>query len=71
MNSKVIIIGILVILFIIILLQNTHMITLNFLFWEINTSAFYIPVVILLSIGAGFLITRFKKNKNKKDDLDY
>ena len=71
MNSKAIIIGILIILFIIILLQNTHMIKLNILFWEVNTSTFYIPILILLSIGAGFLVSRFKNNKKKKDDLNY
>ena len=72
MNSKSIIFGLLAIIFVIILLQNTHMIKVNFLFWEINTSTFYIPIVIIIGIASGYLISKLKyNNKKKKDPLDY
>ncbi len=65
-RAKIILLIVLVVLFIIILLQNTHVITLNLLFWEVDTSAFYIPVVMVLSISIGYVIALFTgKNKDK------
>ena len=70
-RSKTIILGITLVLFVIILLQNTHEITLNILFWEINTTTFYIPIVIIVSVALGYYIAKFfeKKNKKKNDDI--
>lgn len=68
-KAKAIILGTILLLFIIILLQNTHEITLNVLFWEINTSTFYIPVVIIISAVIGFYIAKaIEKKKKKRND---
>ncbi len=67
-KPKVIIFLVLVVLFTIILTQNTHVITLNLLFWEVNTSTFYIPLIIVISVGVGYLAAKITvKNKNKDD----
>ena len=69
-RTKIITISIIVILFIIILIQNTDVITFNLLFWEVNTSMFYIPLIIVCSIGAGYLLAKYTGRTRKKKDAD-
>ena len=70
-KTKPIIIGTLVFLFIIILLQNPQIVTLNILFWEVNTSTFYIPLLIVISICIGYLAAKLMGKKKNKNDSDY
>jgi len=51
------------ILFLILLLQNTHVVMLHFLFWEFGMSQIIlIPLILLLGFGIGFLV-----GKNSQD----
>ncbi len=53
MKPKAVVIMILAILFLIILIQNTHVITLNLFFWKISLSTIILIVFVLLG---GFII---------------
>jgi len=53
MKPKVIVILVLVVLFLIILAQNTHVITLNLLFWTISMSQI---ILIAFALLGGFII---------------
>lgn len=53
MKPKAVAIMILAILFLIILIQNTHVITLNLFFWKISLSTIILIVFVLLG---GFII---------------
>lgn len=66
-RTKIIVVLIIVLLFVITLIQNTHDITFNLLFWEVNTSMFYIPLIIIISLSVGYLFARItSKRRNKK-----
>jgi uncharacterized integral membrane protein len=53
MKPKAIIIGVLVLLVLIILIQNTEVVTFNLLFWQIGMSRI---IMLFLSLLIGFLI---------------
>ena len=53
MKPKVIVILVLVVLFLIILAQNTHVITLNLFFWTISMSQI---ILIAFTLLGGFII---------------
>ncbi len=53
MKPKVIVLLVLAVLFLIILAQNTHVITLNLLFWTISMSQIILIAFVLLG---GFVI---------------
>lgn len=53
MKPKVIVILVLVVLFLIILAQNTHVITLNLFFWTISMSQI---ILIAFALLGGFII---------------
>lgn len=53
MKPKVIVILVLIVLFLIILAQNTHVITLNLLFWTISMSQIILIAFVLVG---GFVI---------------
>ena len=47
------------VLFLIILLQNTQVVTLRFLFWEFGMSQIIlIPLAVLLGVGVGYILGR-------------
>ncbi|HPZ64724.1 MAG: LapA family protein [Dethiobacteria bacterium] len=57
MKPKLIAILVLIILFLIILAQNTQVITLSLLFWKINMSQFLlIAFALIIGFVAGYLI---------------
>ncbi len=53
MKPKAIVILVLVVLFLIILIQNTHVITLNLFFWKVSLSTIILILFVLLG---GFII---------------
>ncbi len=53
MKPKAIVILVLVVLFIIILIQNTHVITLNLFFWKVSLSTIILMFFVLLG---GFIL---------------
>ncbi|MFQ6108787.1 MAG: LapA family protein [Candidatus Aminicenantales bacterium] len=63
MKAKTIIILILIILFAIILLQNTQVVTLQLFFWKLTMSRI---IVILLFTLIGFVIGFLVGRKSKK-----
>jgi uncharacterized integral membrane protein len=59
-NPKVIIVLVLVALFLILLFQNTQVVTLKIYFWDIAMSQIIlIPFVLLMGFVAGYLVARF------------
>lgn len=69
-RTKGIIIGVIILMFIIILLQNTEEITINIFFWDIDIALYYIPVVLAICFGLGFIAARVWDKISKKDDYD-
>jgi len=56
-----------IIIFIIadIILQNPNAITINFLWWEFSMSIFAMPVIVIISVAAGYLIAKMRKKSQK------
>jgi len=60
-NPRVIAVLVLVALLLILLFQNTQVVTLKIYFWEIAMSQIIlIPLVLLIGFVAGYLTARFK-----------
>lgn len=60
MKPKLIIAAAAVILFLIILIQNTQVVVLKLLFWELKMSQIIlIGLTLLLGIGFGFILATF------------
>ena len=56
MKPKTVIILIIFVLFLIVLLQNTQVVTLRFLFWEISMSRIILlAVVLLIGVVIGYV----------------
>ena len=65
-NPKVIGALVLVALFLILLFQNTQVVTLKIYFWEIAMSQIIlIPVVFIIGFAAGYLVARFTRKPPK------
>jgi uncharacterized integral membrane protein len=59
-NPKVIVVLVLVALFLILLFQNTQVVTLKIFFWDVAMSQIIlIPLVLLIGFVAGYLVARF------------
>ena len=57
MSIKNIIIFIFALLFFIILLQNTQVVSFRFLFWELSMSRIiFLPVIMFIGFVAGFFV---------------
>ena len=69
-RTKAIIIGIVIIIFIIILIQNSEEITINIFFWDFDIALYYIPVLMAICFGLGFIAARAWDKISKKDDCD-
>jgi uncharacterized integral membrane protein len=68
MKPKAIIIGVLILLALIILIQNTEVVMFNLLFWKIGMSRI---IMLFLSLLVGFVIGFLSRPfivKNKTDD---
>jgi uncharacterized integral membrane protein len=67
MKAKTIIIVVLIALFVIILLQNTEVVTFQLLFWKIGMSRIILLFFMLL-IGfiSGYITARITRKKNKE-----
>jgi len=68
MQPKQIALLIVGVLFLILLLQNTHVVMLHFLFWEFGMSQIIlIPLILLLGFGAGFFVGKSFQNRQIKE----
>ena len=62
MKTKTIITVLLIVLCLIILLQNTQMVTLRFLFWELGISRiFLLPLLIIVGFIIGYVVAKVEK----------
>lgn len=68
MKLKTIIVVMLIILCLIVLLQNTQIVTLRFLFWEASISRiFLLPLLIIFGFIIGYVAAKLEKGgKSKK-----
>jgi len=59
MKAKTIIVLILIGLFLVIMLQNTQVVTFKLLFWEITMSRILlILVIMIIGVGLGYVLSR-------------
>lgn len=59
MKAKTIVILVLIGLFLIILIQNTQVVTLRLLFWKIGMSQIIlVPVIMLIGFVIGYLVAK-------------
>jgi uncharacterized integral membrane protein len=67
MNIKIIIIIVLVILFGVILIQNTEIVTFQLLFWKIGMSRIIlISFMLLLGFVMGYVVAKLPKRRTEK-----
>ena len=73
MKAKTIVILVLIGLFLIILIQNTQVVTLRLLFWKIGMSQIiFVPVIMLIGFVIGYLVAKatggtHSKGEHKKE----
>jgi len=61
-KTKGIIIGVLVVLALIILIQNSQIVTLRFLFWQISMSQIiWIMFTLIIGFALGYLLQMLRK----------
>jgi len=66
-KAKLIFLIIIILFLFIIILQNLSAVRLNILWWHIEMSLFAIPVIIILSMAAGYIIATINiRRRNKK-----
>ena len=69
MKPKVIIILVLVGLFLIILAQNTEVVTLRLFFWEIAMSRIiFIPLIMVLGFVVGYVVAKLTESRSVVTD---
>jgi uncharacterized integral membrane protein len=68
MKAKTIVILVIVALFVIILIQNTQVVTLRLFFWKVGMSQIIlIPLTIVIGLVIGFIVAKITGNhRNKK-----
>lgn len=68
MTFKNIIIVVISILFLTILLQNTEVITLRLIFWNISMSRIiFLPMVLIIGFVLGYLTSEIRRKRKKSD----
>jgi len=67
MKPKLIVVLVLIALFLIVLIQNTQVVTLRLFFWKIGISQIIlIPLTMLIGFVAGYIVTRVTGNRFKE-----
>jgi uncharacterized integral membrane protein len=70
MRPKFIIVLVLIALFLIILIQNTQVVTLRLFFWKVGMSQIIlIPLTMAIGIVIGFIVAKVTGNRNKRKEL--
>jgi len=68
MKPKTIIILVFILLFVILLIQNTRVAGFRILFWEFEMSRIILyPVILLIGFILGFILGIIKKKKKNED----
>ncbi len=66
MKTKTIIIVVLIALFVIILIQNTQVVTLRLFFWKLGMSQIIlIPLIMAIGFVVGFIVSKVIGNQRK------
>jgi len=69
MKAKTIITVLLIVLCLIILLQNTQMVTLRFLFWELGVSRiFLLPLLIIVGFIIGYVVAKVERKPKQETE---
>ena len=67
MKPKLILVLVLIALFLIVLIQNTQVVTLRLFFWKIGMSQIIlIPLTMLIGFVVGYIVTRVPGNRFKE-----
>ena len=72
MKTKVILALVLAVIIVIILIQNTQVVTFRFFFWKISMSQIIlVPFAMFIGFLIGFLLAKAtgRKNKNKYPEI--
>ena len=66
-KPKLVVVLVLIALFLIVLIQNTQVVTLRLFFWKIGMSQIIlIPLTMLIGFVVGYLVTRVTGNRFKE-----
>lgn len=66
-RTKLIIVFIIILLLTILVMQNLNTITFQVLAWEIEMSAFVIPVIAIVFFGLGFFLAKISISRKDKE----
>ena len=70
MRPKFIVVLVLIALLLIILIQNTQVVTLRLFFWKVGMSQIIlIPVTMAIGFIVGFIVTKATGNRDKRKAL--
>jgi len=66
MKPKIIVLLVLAVLFIIILIQNTYVVTIRLFFWKIGMSQIIlIPLTMLIGLVIGYIVAKTTREPHK------
>jgi uncharacterized integral membrane protein len=71
MKTKTIVVLVLVALFVIILIQNTHVVTLRLYFWKVSMSQIILtPLTMLIGFVIGLLVAKVIGDRHKREKTE-
>lgn len=71
MKAKVIVVLVLIGLFLVILIQNTQVVTLRLLFWKVGMSQIIlVPLTILIGFILGYLVAKATSGNHGKQERE-
>ena len=66
MKPKAIVVTVLIVLCLIVLLQNTQVVTMRFFFWEVSVSRILLlPLLIIVGFIIGYVTAKLEKKSGK------
>ena len=70
MKPKTITILVLIGFFLIILIQNTQVVTLRLLFWKVGMSQIIlVPLIMLIGFVLGYIVAKVTSGSHKKEEV--
>jgi uncharacterized integral membrane protein len=70
MRLKIIVVLVLIGLFVVLLIQNTHVVMLRLFFWKVGMSQIIlIPVTMAIGFVVGFIVAKVTGNRDKRKAL--
>jgi uncharacterized integral membrane protein len=69
MKPKTIVVLVVIALFLIILIQNTQVVTLRLLFWKVGMSQIVlVPLTMLIGFVLGYIVAKVTSSSHKKEE---